>query len=111
MAVDKVLSENQKFSAISEPIKEKKDLSKDLNSLSKIQTECSLWIAVNEPIITAIHDAISVQWKANKDRSLATVESAIRGIGKDIERLSIAVPKLGSDKVSDNSGSKFTKPR
>ena len=89
-----------------------KEIKKDKTSLASIKTDLTQWLSINEPLITEYHGRISTQWKANKDRNLATVESAVRGIGIDIERLTIALPKLGTDKVSDSSnGSKFSKPR
>jgi hypothetical protein len=109
---EKVLSQDQKFSELSNNVDKKVDQKKDHNSMTALKTDLTQWLSINENQIIEFHNRIADLWKANKDRNLATVESAIRGIGTDIERLGIALPKLGSDKISDNSsGSKFSKPR
>jgi hypothetical protein len=83
------------------------------NAVSTLQAELDQWLSVNMPAITGFHVTIAELWKTSaKDRNLATVESAVRGIGSDMERLSLAIPKMGTDKVSDvANGSKFAKPR
>lgn len=107
---EKVLSQDQKFSELSNT--PKVDQKKDHNSMNTLKVDLTQWLSINENQIVDFHNRIADLWRANKDRNLATVESAIRGIGTDIERLSLALPKLGSDKVSDSSnGSKFSKPR
>ena len=104
-----VLSVDQQFAINSD---KKVDQKKDHNSMNTLKVDLTQWLSLNENLIIEYHNRIADLWKANKDRNLATVESAIRGIGTDIERLSQALPKLGSDKIADNSnGSKFSKPR
>ena len=83
-----------------------------VNAVVTLQAELDSWLQINLPAITAFHVTIAELWRTSaKDRNLATVESAVRGIGADMERLQGAIPKMGTDKVSDVSGSKFAKPR
>ncbi len=81
-------------------------------TLTSVKTEVQTWIDTNANIVMEFHKEISQLWTANKDRNLATVESAVRGILADIGRLSESIPKLGTGEVAKNSNPyAVSKPR
>lgn len=106
---DQVLSPDQQFSAITE---KKVDLKKTPASLNILKADLQSWLNANADVMATHHKTISDLWAGNKDRNLATVESAVRGILADIGRLSESLPKLGTDKISSNGNPyAVSKPR
>lgn len=89
---DNVIEKNKKFTET--------ELTGKIKELAKVQSQ-----------VADIHADISQNWKALKSREWATIESAIRGIGNDLDRLNNALPKINNPKAKTDGGNAFSKPQ
>ena len=59
------------------------------------------FVKANKQTVLDLHKTISTNWLMWKSREVATVESAIRGIANDMQRLAEALPKAKLDGKDD----------
>ena len=72
-----------------------------------------LFVKQNNAEVIEFHEIISTNWENWKSRELATIESAIRGIANDFDRLINSIPSAkldGKDNSKANVGV-VSKPR
>ena len=56
-----------------------------------------LFVKTHNAEVIEFHEIISTNWKNWKSRELATIESAIRGIANDLDRLMNSIPAAKLD--------------
>ena len=94
---------------------EKNEKSTPVSTPAKIDllNRIDLFVKQHNAEVIEFHEIISTNWKNWKSRELATIESAIRGIANDLDRLLNSIPgaKLdGKDESKANVGV-VAKPR